>query len=212
MEFEGEFETHITTEASDGKVAALRDFATRHRLKFVHILLAQGMHISQPMLTIEGRGLLSAQKNAARSMSMKLSIAGFYVTRIKIEAAPSNKDVPESDAQAVELPAALHFEHHIKLLLPSDVDLAALADLVKQHTARLSSNARRVRNDGKLERFVTQRIFNAGRTAAQHRLNNLLAALQAAGYKTLETEAEYVVCDSNQSLDAGWIEPAARPI
>ncbi len=51
MEFAGGFETHITIAADDAATLdAARRFGSLHRLKFVHIVLDRGVHISQPML------------------------------------------------------------------------------------------------------------------------------------------------------------------
>lgn len=78
------------------------------------------------------------------------------MVRIKVEAAPWNDGVPERDADAVE---GRYFEHHVKLLLPDAAagTLVSLTRLLEPHQARLSRNARRQRDDGRHERFATQR-------------------------------------------------------
>jgi hypothetical protein len=128
--------------------------------------------------------------------------------RVKIEAAPWNQGVPEQDSDAVD---ERYFEHHVKLLLPDATagTLVALARLLQPHQARLSTNARRQRADGRHERFVTQRCHRAGRITAKARLERLLAALSE--HEILEVEEEYVVLDSNLELDRGWLEET-RPV
>jgi len=205
MEFEGHFETHITVVAEAAQCNALHELAVERGVKFVHILLDRGRVSSQPMLTIPGFGKLSDQRAMAKGFADELSDAGFSVTRIKIEAAPSNRDVPRSDEAASSLPADLHFEHHVKLLLRPD-DVSTLMPLVGRLGGRLSRNARRVRDDGRFERFVTQRLYAVGLPASQVSLNRLVTALKSGGYEVLDVEAEYVVFDSNRDLDSGWID------
>ena len=69
------------------------------------------------MLTASGEGTLATQVDAARSLSRDLAGAGFRVVRVKVEAAPWNEDVPADDAAAVRLGDAMHFEHHVKVVL-----------------------------------------------------------------------------------------------
>src|SRR5690349_9573198 len=97
MEFTGDFETHITVglpEADDLK--ALQQWSVIHGLKCLHIVLDRGHTVSQPMLTRRGRGGLSRELGMASKLSVSLNAEGFQVTRIKIEAAPWNQDIPRS--------------------------------------------------------------------------------------------------------------------
>jgi hypothetical protein len=206
LEFEGEFETHVTVRAADSAaVDALRAWASGRRLKFHHIVLDRGAIPSQPMVTRWGCGGLSGELAAAAELARQLAAEGFAVSRIKVEVPPWNRDVPMSDDEAAARHGGRYFEHHAKLILGPDADLLALAGLVQGHTAHLSRNARRVRDDGRQERFVTQRCYAAGRPTAHGRLRKLLAALDAGGYSLLEVEEEFVVHDDNPGVDAGWI-------
>jgi hypothetical protein len=63
-----------------------------------------------------------------------------------------------------------------------------------------------VRDDGRAERFVTQRCHAAGRATARGRLAALLGALAAGGYAVLSVEEEYVVHDTAPGVDAGWLD------
>jgi hypothetical protein len=159
------------------------------------------------MVSRRGRGTLSGERAAAAELVRQLNADGFPVSRVKIEAAPENQDVPTTDAEAAECHAGRYFEHHVKLLLAPSANLADLARLAQKYGAHLSRNARRVRGDGLHERFVTQRCYQVGRVAARERLDALRAALVAGGYAIEAVEAEFVVYDSAPAVDAGWLEP-----
>jgi len=205
----GDFEIHITT--YPGRDEKLESFAAQHGLKYVHILLDRGTHPSQPMLTLVGRGSLAEQQVTLRHWQNAMRAAGLYPCRSKIEAAPSCPGVPRSDEETVTEPAGRYFEHHVKLLLPTPrvTDLIAITDLVASHSARLSRNARRRRDDGNQERFVTQRCHGVGLATAKRRLDALVDAIRARGYEIARVEQEYVVFDSQIHLDQGWLESPA---
>jgi hypothetical protein len=214
-EVSGDFEIHITSHA--GYAEKLASFAARHGLKFVHILLDRGLYVSQPMLTLTGRGSLADQQAALQRWQRELREAGIYPRRSKIEAAPWCVGVPQLDEEAATEPEGRYFEHHIKLLLPRPrvADLVAVTDLVAPHGARLSRNARRERADGAEERFVNQRCHSVGLATARQRLDALVDALQAGGYQIVGVEQEYVVFDSDLRHDQGWLEgptPSGRAL
>lgn len=233
-EFEGEFETHLTVrtapgttagagraagEASDSgdsgdseEFARLESWALEHGLKLTRILLDRGATPDQPMLTERGRGSLTGLRAAAGLRSAALRAAGFSVVRVKIEAAPWNAGVPRTPAEAAVLPSVCHFEHHVKLLLHGEPEVALARDIAVRHDAHLSRNARRTTGRGRHERFVTQRCRGVGRPGARARLDALLAALGAAGLDVLECEEEFVVYDDRPAVDAGWIEERSRPV
>ena len=202
----GDFEIHITAYASQAE--KLRAFASEHGVKFVHIVLDRGAHVSQPMLTLSGRGTLTEQQDAVRRWQRELREVGIYPCRAKIEAAPWCVGVPQSDEQAAAEPGGRYFEHHVKLLLPSTAvaDLVALTDLVAPHGARLSRNARREFADGAQERFVNQRCHGVGLATARQRLDHLVETLRAAGHEPTTVEQEYVVSDSDLHHDRGWLD------
>ncbi|GGR87384.1 hypothetical protein GCM10010169_34540 [Micromonospora fulviviridis] len=205
FEVSGDFEIHITAHAYHAE--KLSAFATQHGVKFVHIVLDRGAYVSQPMLTLTGRGTLAEQHAAVQRWKRELREAGIHPCRSKIEAAPWCVGVPKSDEQAAVEPGGRYFEHHVKLLLPGTAvaDLVALTDLVAPHGARLSRNARREFVDGAQERFVTQRCHGAGLATATKRLDELPEALRAAGHEPTTVEQEYVVFDSDLHHDQGWL-------
>ncbi|WP_231935168.1 nucleotidyl transferase AbiEii/AbiGii toxin family protein [Micromonospora viridifaciens] len=206
LEVSGDFEIHITAHASQaGKLSA---FASQHGVKFVHIVLDRGAYVSQPMLTLTGRGTLTEQHAAVQRWQRDLREAGIYPCRSKIEAAPWCVGVPQSDEQATAEPGGRYFEHHVKLLLSSAAvtDLVALTDLVAPHGARLSHNARRELTGGAQERFVNQRCHGVGLATATQRLDELVETLRAAGHEPATVEQEYIVFDSDLRHDQGWLD------
>ncbi|MFF1957732.1 hypothetical protein ACFVWX_12175 [Streptomyces sp. NPDC058220] len=208
---EGDFETHLTVRADRADtVASLGDWAAAQGLKLTHIVLDRGRTPSQPMLTLRGTGTLDGQRRAAEQCAERLAEAGFAVVRTKIEAAPWNEGVPQTDAEAATLPAHCHFEHHIKLRLPIPYDAKRLATVAEQHTAHVSRNARRVLSGGVQERFVTQRARGVGRPAARARLDALLDGLDAAGFQPVDIEEEFVLHDDHPAMDIGWIEESVE--
>lgn len=206
LEFAGSLETHLTLAAHHAnRMDALREFATGHGLKCLHIVLDRGQSASQPMLTRRAQGSLTGELQIAQRLARELEAMGLPITRIKIEAAPSNSDVPQTDCDMHQQLANLYFEHHVKLLLDEDSDVGSLTLIAERHQAHLSRNALRVRDDGRQERFVTQRCWSVGRTTAEERQTALTDELTQAGYTIINIEAEFVVYDSNLEVDAGWI-------
>ncbi|MBO2454399.1 hypothetical protein J4573_45440 [Actinomadura barringtoniae] len=202
--FAGDFEVHLTV--APGDVGALERWAHPHGLKLTHIVLERGRTVSQPMLTLRATGGLPEVRAAAERAAGQVRSAGFAVRRLKIEAAPWNEGVPVTDEDAVAQPVDRYFEHHVKLVL-SVGGLDDLAALAVPHNAHVSRNARRVRPDGRQERFVTQRCTRVGDRTAAVRLDALTSALRAARYEIASVEREYVVVDTDASLDDGWIDP-----
>ncbi|MFE1177449.1 hypothetical protein [Streptomyces sp. NPDC058773] len=206
--FVGEFEVHLTVR-DDGDPAPARhlaDYAAAHHLKCVHILLDEGEVPSQPMLTLSGAGTFEEVRAQAAARADGLRAAGFEVVRTKIEATPWSAGVPGTDEEAVTLGPDYYFEHHLKLVLARSAPTGALRALAVGHGAHLSRNARRLRSDGRAERFVTQRCRLVGLTTAGRRLDALTGALRAAGHRIASVEREFVVHDGNLALDAGWLD------
>ncbi|WP_242705364.1 MULTISPECIES: hypothetical protein [Streptomyces] len=205
--FSGDFEAHITVRADDpADVAALEAHAGARGVKFTHIVLERGRTPSQPMLTLRGHGALEEVRGTVEEAARALREDGFDVVRTKIEATPWAEGVPGTDEEAVALGGRYYFEHHVKLLLAPGADTAALADVASRRAAHLSRNARRVRADGRAERFVTQRCRLVGGRTAQERLEALVTALRTRCDEIVSVEREFVVHDSDESLDAGWID------
>ncbi|MFD4000646.1 hypothetical protein [Streptomyces rubiginosohelvolus] len=207
----------MTVLCEGGELRRLERWAAlRPDVKFTHIALARGRTASQPMLTLRGsRPSYEDELAAVRETGAALAGDGFAVARVKVECAPWAAEVPREDADVVgsEHPyGQRHFEHHVKLLLDEaggDAADGRRADLVAvavRHGAHVSWNARRVRADGREERFVTQRCHRTGDRRAALALDALLAELAAHGYDVVDVEREYVLLDSGPELDEGWLE------
>lgn len=206
MDFPGQFESHYTiTAGGDKSIRLLEGAATVLGLKLTHIVLHSGSHPSQPMLTGHGSGTLSDQLVEARQVCSALAEQGWMVNRVKIEAGIENAGVPSSDEAAGAMDRICHFEHHIKLSLPLSADLDQLIETIKPCRAQLSRNALRTRTDGRQERFVTQRCYGVGCESAGLQFNALLNLVAIQAFEIVDVEREYVVYDSNVSLDDGWI-------
>ncbi|WP_254076079.1 hypothetical protein [Streptomyces sp. P3] len=184
----------------------IRRWAEGHRAKYTRIVLDRGSTPDQPMLTVRGHGVLQTQRKAALSWIERLCAEGFSVARVKIEAAPWNEDVPRTAAEAQGLPPGYYFEHHVKLALRDETEVAAVRALAQSHCAHVSRNARRDLGGRGHERFVTQRCRGVGRIEARRRLDALLGALATAGFEAVEVEEEFVVHDDRPALDSGWID------
>lgn len=208
--FAGEFETHLTVAPLAGEELARFERTCQDLgVKCIRIELARGQTRSQPMTGSRHAGTAQQTLALALRLAEQVEQHGFAVTRVKIEAAPTNVDVPETDEQATLLPPGNYHEHHIKLLLPVDQDLLALTHLAEQHRAHLSHNALKQRADGLSERFLTVRHYGVGRGTAANQVQALLADLERAGFTILKTEGEYCFFDSNEQVDAGWLKAEA---
>ncbi|MEV2228118.1 hypothetical protein AB0H69_05970 [Streptomyces phaeochromogenes] len=198
----------------------LRCWAAGAGLKLTHIVLARGRMPSQPMVTLTGSPSYAAESARAREVAAHLRADGFVPVRVKIESSPWAPEVPREPCGTGG--DERYFEHHVKLLLDADTDLDALAARVVPHGAHLSWNARRVPDsevdgtggtDGtgrRHERFVTQRCRGVDAEGAGRLLELLLAELY--GFEVADVEREFVLHDSDLSVDDGWIEEAGARV
>ncbi|MCX4778261.1 hypothetical protein [Streptomyces sp. NBC_01264] len=185
------YETHVTVRCPDPvELARLESWSARRELKVTHIVLARGRMTSQPMLTLPDR-------DGHEVLVPGLRAAGFDPVRVKVETVPWTAEPPG--------PGGGYFEHHLKLRLPADWDRPALESLVVRHAAHVSWNARRVLPGAGQERFVTQR-WRGTAAEAGAACDALVAALLGAGYEIRSEEREFVLYDSDLSVDDGWIE------
>ncbi|MFE9904089.1 hypothetical protein [Streptomyces achromogenes] len=195
------YESHVTVRCTGPAAwARLRRWAAVAGLKLTHIVLARGRMREQPMLTLSGSASYAEQSARVRGVVARLRTDGFEPVRVKTESVPWAPEVPVLLGADDER----YFEHHVKLLLGADTDLDALAARVVPHGAHLSWNARRVRAGARHERFVTQRCRGVGADGAGRALERLLTDL--GGCVVLDVEREFVLYDSDLSVDDGWIQ------
>ncbi len=193
------YESHVTVRCSGpDESARLGRWAAAGGFKLTHIVLARGRMRDQPMLTLSGSPSYSCESARVRDVAARLRTDGFDPVRVKIESSPWAPEVPRRPCDD-----GRYFEHHVKLRLTADTDLAALAARVVPHDAHLSWNARRVRGQHH-ERFVTQRCHAVDADGAGRALERLLAELR--GCEVLSVEREFVLHDSDVSVDEGWLE------
>ncbi|GHC60958.1 hypothetical protein GCM10010309_22150 [Streptomyces violaceochromogenes] len=178
--------------------ARLGRWAAAGGFKLTHIVLARGRMRDQPMLTLSGSPSYAGESARVRDVAARLRADGFDPVRVKIESSPWAPEVPRRPCDD-----GRYFEHHVKLRLTADTDLAALAARVLSHGAHLSWNARRVHGRHH-ERFVTQRCRAVDADGAGRALERLLAELR--GCEVLSVEREFVLHDSDVSVDEGWLE------
>jgi hypothetical protein len=209
-EYRGQFEVHVTVSApAAGSRERFQRWCAERGTKCVWIVLARGAHADQPMATWHSRNtILPAVLNDANVRAADLDALGIRVTRVKIEAAPSNAEVPRRDEETADHAPENYFEHHVKLLRAASAPRAVLLELCDTFGAHLSRNAFRDTADGREERFVTLRNYGVGSGTSERQFRRLLAALREVGEHVIEFESEYCVYDSALELDAGWLAPA----
>jgi hypothetical protein len=206
-EYPGEFEVHMTVGLSgQRRLECFQDWCRVHQCKCVHILLARGEHVDQPMATWRrSHASLTVVLAEARHIASELQKASFFVVRVKVEADMLNQNVPQLDEDAIEHPASNYFEHHIKLLRDRAAPCDRLLEVCVERHAHLSRNAWREPDQGKEERFVTSRYYRVGRASSDRQLRQLLGSLNEIDEQVIEVESEYCVYDSNLDLDRGWL-------
>ncbi len=183
-----------------------RDWCGTHQFNCVHIMLARGEHVDQPMATWRrSQASLSAVLAEATNVAAKLQKANCAVVRVKAEADLSNHDVPRHDEDVPGHAATQYFEHHVKLLRNCDAPCDRLLQVCGEHNSHLSRNARRELARGKEERFVTLRHYRLGSVSSLRELAVFLHSLKKLGEQVIEVESEYCVFDSNLDLDRGWL-------
>lgn len=190
------YETHLTlaSNRSDG-IDSARTWATAAGLKWTEIELSRGDHQRQPMITYWGTDSLESQHATAKQIEEQLQPLGLQVVRLKTETAATEAQIAEPGQ---------YFECHVKLHLTSPADWDTLQHVAQDKSAHVSRNARRVRDDGTHERFLTLRSYDGSGIEARHKVYDLIQELNSHGLNIMETEMEFVVFDSNLSLDAGW--------
>jgi hypothetical protein len=159
---------------------------------------------SQPMTCTRMSGTFDDAISHARFVQHYLEDSNFTVTRIKIEAAPWNSLVPQTDYEAVQREPSAYFEFHAKLILPITGWESTLPTICQPFQAHISHNALRKHNDKTVERFVTVRSTRHGLETFQQYTNQFITLLTASQFSISDTVTEYCVYDSNTALDLAW--------
>ncbi len=210
--YRGTFEAHITIEAGNlMERERFSKFCLECGVKCVLIELPEGTTRSQPMTASYHHGEIGPVVEEVAGLCRAIRSAGFAITRVKLEAVAGNEGVPDSDEEAALRPAANYFEFHVKLCLDASSDLSALSVCCGRHTARLSRNALKTEQDGRSERFVTLRLYGIGRRSAFAKLDALERDLTEEGFPLVNRQREYTIFDSDERLDAGWIDRPRPP-
>jgi hypothetical protein len=206
-QYPGLFEMHVTIAALPFEgLEHFREVCGMLQVKPILIELGNGQAPLQPMTASVLQGTLDEAKRAAKETAIRLTQKGFTPTRVKVEAAPENAGLPETDDDARQLPSENYFEYHLKLLL-GDNQVPAIAETVAQHPGtHLSRNAFKQREDGLQERFATLRCYKMGRVSANQRFTALQDAIVQQKVMVLKAVCEYCVHDTNAALDEEWLE------
>lgn len=197
----GTFEAHLTVDAASAEQRqAFATLCAELGVKCVWIELARGDTPSQPMTSSHHHGTLAQVLDEVSALHARVVGAGFAIVRVKLEADAANEGVPIHDPA----PAGMYFEFHAKLRLSPTTDVAALATLCTRLGTHLSRNDHE-QVAGDVVRFVTMRVYNAGRSLAMERFQYALEELAAAGFVERGTKAEYTIHDDREALDRGWL-------
>jgi len=173
--------------------------------KSIWIELAAGETVNQPMLGMRIDDDAEKQRDKIQHAVNAIG-KDFDVVRIKVEAAPSNKNLPQSNASASDAPSDCYFEHHVALQITPTTNLEELRESVAKFHGHLSRNAFKEKTEASNEsRFVTQRFHRMGQNEADDKLDELLAFLKSEGFDTHGVEREYNIFDSALYLDEGWM-------
>jgi hypothetical protein len=198
------FEAHVTlTPLHEAERARFAAICSQQRWKALVIELDP--HIpSQPMTCSRIAGTAEEARSHALFVQQHLEQCGFTTTRVKIEAAPWNSFVPQTDQEAMQRHHSAYFEFHAKLVLAMTGWESTLPAVCLPFQAHISHNSFRKRDDTTMERFVTMRSALYGLDTFQQHANQLTAALGASDFSVADTVMEYCIYDSNAGLDAVW--------
>jgi hypothetical protein len=191
-----QFEAHLTI--ANVHPTALHALAHAHSMKYLHIVLPQGLATSQPMLTwCFSAHTVADAEIAVEQRVQRLRLDAGDLVRFKLESELCGPDV-ERTAFAESV---VYLEQHVKVRVDSGSQ-GSLTEIAVQHRAHLSRNARS--ESGAEVRFLTQRFATEERDVASASLSRLLTTLGTAHIAILRTEREKVHIDTRLALDNGW--------
>lgn len=201
----GIFEAHITI-APENKAGQDRFVGVCADLgaKPILIELPKGDVSVQLMTSSIHRGEIQGTFEEVKILALQLESHGFSVTRMKIEAAPTNSGIPQNIQEAALFPPENYYEHHLKVLLAPGASMQELREICDEFQAHISRNAFKKHPDGKSEQFVTLRCYGDGLTESEARFFSLVSKVKTAGIEILKQITEYCLFDSNISVDGNW--------
>ncbi|WP_329455714.1 hypothetical protein [Streptomyces sp. NBC_01497] len=161
-------------------------------------VLDRGRTPGRPTVVRESAGDLPGQHAIAAQWAQRLAADGFRVVRTRIEAAPWNDGVPQTDDEAATSPPRW-FAQRVTVRLPIPYDTRRLSAVAGRHSARLSRQARTIPTRGAQDRVLVQCVREVGRQSARLRLEGLLGGLADAGLRAMDVEEAYVVYDDGPS-------------
>lgn len=135
-----------------------------------------------------------------RRLESVISEYGFNVVRKKIEVPPQNKLVPH---YGYNIDTNRYFESHLKVCL-NETEIEELRKIVSDNKAHLSRNIFKW-SDGEIKMMVTIREYNTFYENFKKTVDNLKENITKK-FNIEKVEVEYVIFDSNQSIDDKWIK------
>jgi effector-binding domain-containing protein len=201
----GIFEAHITVASVEiGGQDRFVKVCAQLDVKPILIELPKGDVAIQLMTSSIHRGEIKDTFQEVKRLAQKLEDHGFSVTRMKIEAAPTNSGIPLTSDEAASFPSDNYYEHHLKVLLAPGESMDELRKVCRQSQAHLSRNAFKKHPDGKSEQFITLRCYGDGLQEAEARFSSLISEVKIAGIEVLKQITEYCLFDDNISVDGNW--------
>lgn len=205
----GTFESHITVELNNKRTLSLfQTLCQKLKVKCLLIELPSGINNLQPMTSLYHKGNFEPVLKEVQSLAQTIAQEGFKVTRVKIEALVNNLNVPSTDEEAQKFPKN-YFEFHVLATLKTEEEKDKLKALCKNHNAHLSQNAFKQSLLGLNQHFITMRVYNIGKIGAKLEFSKLVNELKKENFNLSNKLQEYIVYDSNTSIDQGWIEPVS---
>ncbi len=207
--YQGDFEAHITVgELQGDQLAYFKLVCQDLGVKPILIQLSRGKHVMQPMTSSNHAGTLEQVVTRLKEIAEEFRHPknSWNVTRIKVEAAPWNTDIPQNNNEASKHPETNYFEYHLKLLLGGEEERITAKYACELHGAHLSSNAFKKRSDGKIENFATMRSYGTGKAEAELLFEAFRQDMEKSQIEVGKSVLEYTVYDTNLGLDDAWLE------
>jgi hypothetical protein len=133
----------------------------------------------------------------------------FEVVRIKLESLADNDGVPQTDAEACNIPGDTYFEYHLKL---KDKDITAEDDEKLKSLSKKLCEELNIRvpfscnNLPDHQRFLNARTYKLGFKNSYSLVEKVINAIKENGFTLDRIVSEFITYDTNKALDRGWLE------